>query len=97
MPAVFRLTRTKCHNIRTKWARQASYGRIYLQPIHILGHFRHHLPLLIPILRYLVYHVDFKFRSQVLQLLIGATFADRAVATMSAFKRRAHLLYGGQS
>ena len=43
------------------------------------------------------YHVDLKFRSRVLQLLIGASFADRAVATMSAFKHRAHRLYGGQS
>lgn len=43
------------------------------------------------------YHVDFRFRSRVLQLLMGASFADRAVATMSAFKRRAHRLYDGQS
>jgi coenzyme Q-binding protein COQ10 len=43
------------------------------------------------------YHVDFKFRSRVLQLLMGAAFADRAAATMAAFKRRAHRLYGGPS
>jgi len=43
------------------------------------------------------YHVDFKFRSRVLQLLMGAAFADRAAATMSAFKHRAHRLYHGQS
>jgi len=43
------------------------------------------------------YHVDFKFRSRVLQLLMGAVFADRVVATMSAFKHRAHRLYHGQS
>jgi coenzyme Q-binding protein COQ10 len=43
------------------------------------------------------YHVDLKFRSRVLQLLMGASFADRAVATMSAFKHRAHRLYDGQS
>lgn len=43
------------------------------------------------------YHVDLKFRSRILQLLIGASFADRAVATISAFKHRAHRLYGGQS
>ena len=40
------------------------------------------------------YHVDFKFRSRVLQQLLGASLADRAVATMSAFKHRAHRLYG---
>jgi coenzyme Q-binding protein COQ10 len=43
------------------------------------------------------YRVDFKFRSRVLQLLMGAAFADRAAATMSAFKHRAHRLYRGQS
>ena len=43
------------------------------------------------------YHVDLKFRSRVLQLLMGAAFADRAIATMSAFKHRAHRLYGAQS
>ena len=43
------------------------------------------------------YHVDFKFRSRVLQMLMGKSFAGRATATMSAFERQAHRLYGGQS
>ena len=43
------------------------------------------------------YHVDFKFRSLVLQMLMGALFADRAVATMSAYTRRAHRLYAVSS
>ena len=43
------------------------------------------------------YHVDFKFRSRVLQMLMGKSFAGRAMATMSAFERQAHRLYGGQS
>lgn len=43
------------------------------------------------------YHVDFKFRSRVLQTLMGASFTDKAVATMSAFKHRAHRLYGAPS
>jgi len=43
------------------------------------------------------YHVDFKFRSRVLQMLMGKSFAERAMATMSAFERQAHRLYGGQS
>jgi len=43
------------------------------------------------------YHVDFKFRSRVLQMLLGTSFADRAIATMSAFKHRAHRLYGRKS
>jgi coenzyme Q-binding protein COQ10 len=43
------------------------------------------------------YHVDFKFRSRVLQMLMGKSFASRAIATMSAFERQAHRLYGGQS
>jgi len=43
------------------------------------------------------YHVDFKFRSRVLQMLMGAAFDDRAAATMAAYKRRAHRLYGGHS
>ncbi len=43
------------------------------------------------------YHVDFKFRSRVLQMLMGRSFAGRAMATMSAFERQAHRLYGGQS
>jgi coenzyme Q-binding protein COQ10 len=43
------------------------------------------------------YHVDFKFRSRVLQMLMGKSFAERAMATMSAFERQAHRLYGRQS
>ena len=43
------------------------------------------------------YHVDFKFRSRVLQMLVGKSFARRAMATMSAFDRRAHRLYGVRS
>jgi coenzyme Q-binding protein COQ10 len=42
------------------------------------------------------YHIDFKLQSRVLQLLMRGSFADRAIATMSAFKHRAHRLYGGQ-
>ena len=41
------------------------------------------------------YHVAFAFRSRVLQTLMGASFSDQAIATMSAFKRRAHRLYDG--
>jgi len=40
------------------------------------------------------YFVDFKFRSRVLQMLMTAAFASQTAATMSAFKRRAHYLYG---
>lgn len=43
------------------------------------------------------YHVDFQFRSRLLQALMGASFADRTAATMIAFERRAHQLYGGRS
>ncbi len=43
------------------------------------------------------YHVDFTFRSRVLQMLIAKSFAGRAIATMSAFVRQAHRLYGGHS
>ena len=43
------------------------------------------------------YHVVFEFRSRVLQALMGASFADQATATMSAFRRRAHRLYGAPS
>jgi coenzyme Q-binding protein COQ10 len=41
------------------------------------------------------YHVVFEFRSRSLQALMGASFSDQAIATMSAFKRRAHRIYGG--
>jgi len=40
------------------------------------------------------YRVDFRFRSNLLQALIGGSFADRAPAMMQAFKRRARQLYG---
>jgi coenzyme Q-binding protein COQ10 len=43
------------------------------------------------------YHVDFKFRSRVLQTHMGALFSGQAIKTMSAFKRRAHRLYGRPS
>src|SRR5271157_1870373 len=43
------------------------------------------------------YHVVFEFRSRLLQRLMGASFSDQAVATMSAFKSRAHRLYGRPS
>jgi coenzyme Q-binding protein COQ10 len=43
------------------------------------------------------YRVDFKFQSRVLQMLMGAAFSDRAVATLAAFKRRAHQLYDDHS
>jgi coenzyme Q-binding protein COQ10 len=39
------------------------------------------------------YHVDFKFRSRLLQTLIGASFADRAMAMMEAYRHRARRLY----
>jgi len=40
------------------------------------------------------YRTDFKFRSALLQALIGGSFAERAPAMMQAFKRRARQLYG---
>jgi coenzyme Q-binding protein COQ10 len=43
------------------------------------------------------YHVDFQFRSRVLQMLMGAAFTDRAAATLAAFERRVQRLYGGHS
>jgi coenzyme Q-binding protein COQ10 len=43
------------------------------------------------------YRVDFQFRSRVLQTLMGASFADQAIATMSAFKRRADRIYRAPS
>jgi len=42
------------------------------------------------------YHVDFTFRSRILQMLMRTSFADRAAATMAAFQRRAHQLCGRQ-
>ena len=43
------------------------------------------------------YHVDFQFRSRVLQMLMGAAFTDRAAATLAAFERRAQRLYRAHS
>jgi len=43
------------------------------------------------------YHVDVKFRSHMLQALLGASFAARAAATMGAFEGRAHQLYAGRA
>ena len=40
------------------------------------------------------YHVVFEFRSLMLQTLMGASLSDQAIATMSAFRRRARWLYG---
>jgi coenzyme Q-binding protein COQ10 len=40
------------------------------------------------------YCVDFKFRSRLLQGLLGGSLADRAPAMMRAFQHRARLLYG---
>jgi coenzyme Q-binding protein COQ10 len=41
------------------------------------------------------YHVVFEFRSRMLQTLMGAKLSDQAIATMSAFRSRAHRLYHG--
>jgi len=40
------------------------------------------------------YQVDFRFRSRLLQTLIGASFADRTTTMMDAFRHRARRLYG---
>jgi coenzyme Q-binding protein COQ10 len=40
------------------------------------------------------YHVDFKFRSRSLQLLMGGMFADQIDRTAAAFHRRALQLFG---
>jgi len=42
------------------------------------------------------YHVDFKFRSRILSMLMRESLADRAAATMAAFERRAHQFCGHQ-
>ena len=39
------------------------------------------------------YHVDFRFRSRLLQTLIGASFADRAAEMIEAYRHRASHLY----
>jgi coenzyme Q-binding protein COQ10 len=40
------------------------------------------------------YHVDFKFGSRALQLLMGSMFADMVDRTAAAFRRRARQLFG---
>jgi coenzyme Q-binding protein COQ10 len=40
------------------------------------------------------YHVDFQFRSRLLQAIMGARFADMAGTMLSAFRRRARSIYG---
>jgi coenzyme Q-binding protein COQ10 len=40
------------------------------------------------------YHVDFKFSSRSLQLLMGRMFADQVDRTAAAFTRRARQLFG---
>jgi coenzyme Q-binding protein COQ10 len=39
------------------------------------------------------YRLDLKFRSRLLQMLIGGSLADRAPAMVAAFRRRASELY----
>jgi coenzyme Q-binding protein COQ10 len=43
------------------------------------------------------YNVDFRFRSRLLQMLIGASFSDLVTAMAAAFKHRARQLYGAPS
>jgi coenzyme Q-binding protein COQ10 len=43
------------------------------------------------------YRVDFRFRSRLLQALIGGSFAGRAKAMAQAFTQRARQLYGAPS
>lgn len=40
------------------------------------------------------YQVDFRFRSSLLQTLIGGMFSDQANETIAAFKHQAHRLFG---
>jgi coenzyme Q-binding protein COQ10 len=40
------------------------------------------------------YHVDFQFRSRILQALMGRSFEQRASRTMTAFRNRARHVYG---
>ena len=42
----------------------------------------------------LEYSLSYQFSSRVLQILMTAAFATQAAATVAAFKRRAHYLYG---
>jgi coenzyme Q-binding protein COQ10 len=44
----------------------------------------------------LAYHVDFKFRSRLLQALMDATFARCAGSIISAYNEEARRLYGGR-
>lgn len=41
------------------------------------------------------YQVDCRLRSRTLHMLMNMSFAERAEATVTAFKRRAQRLYGG--
>jgi len=43
------------------------------------------------------YEVDIRFRSRVLQVLVGASLTDRSKAMMRAYNRRADQLYGPTS
>lgn len=43
------------------------------------------------------YQVDFRFRSRLLQTLIGASFADQTRGMVAAFRHRARQLYGAAS
>ena len=43
------------------------------------------------------YRLDCQLRSRMLQMVMSASIAERAAATMAAFKRRAQKLYGGQA
>ncbi len=45
----------------------------------------------------IVYQVDLKFRSHLLRALLAPSFTRRAGMIVSAFKRRAHSLYGDAS
>jgi coenzyme Q-binding protein COQ10 len=40
------------------------------------------------------YHVDFAFRSRILQMASSALFGDVAASTMAGFMRHAHRMYG---
>ena len=45
----------------------------------------------------LEYRVDFKFKSHILQALIGGSFAERTNTMVKAYMRRAERLYGARS
>jgi coenzyme Q-binding protein COQ10 len=42
----------------------------------------------------LEYSLEYQFRSRVLQVLMAAAFVSQAAATVAAFRKRAHDLYG---